>query len=286
MQQKYKISYIILKIKLLITKSIILRGVKNMISNRIKRLRKERNISQEQLAEVVGVSKTTISYYENGLRVPDADLVIKLVKYFNVSADFLLGLTDDKYCAEDEDDQEVSFYATTALSNTKNREELKRFLNTFSGAIQLISQNSSNELLLLKSLSKVVKSFNNITAFYDMRLEYIEMLINGLVEKGVSKHIVAATAIAYIERDVNEFEEIVASLANNFNNTRKNIEQVLKDKFKEMYKVYYKEEISEEDYITYKYFISDNNKRSNSDNNEKSQMKLINLDDVLNNNKS
>ena len=57
----------------------------------ISDLRKERNISQKELAAYLHVSIGTISNYENGVRYPDLEKVCKLADFFDVSVDYLLG---------------------------------------------------------------------------------------------------------------------------------------------------------------------------------------------------
>lgn len=58
-------------------------------------LRAERGIYQKQLAEYLSVSIGTISNYENGIHSPDLNTLCRIAEYFNVSADYLLGLTDN-----------------------------------------------------------------------------------------------------------------------------------------------------------------------------------------------
>lgn len=58
---------------------------------KIRRLRQERNITQIQLAKYLNVSNTTISNWENNLRVPDIFILIKIADYFKVSLDTLVG---------------------------------------------------------------------------------------------------------------------------------------------------------------------------------------------------
>lgn len=64
------------------------------ISQRIKELRKEQNISQIELAEKCMVKQSCISKWERGATLPDAEMIIKLTQIFNVSADYLLGIKD------------------------------------------------------------------------------------------------------------------------------------------------------------------------------------------------
>ena len=57
----------------------------------LKQLRLARKLTQTELANILGLSKPTISAYENETRVPDIHMATKIAKYFNVSVDKLLG---------------------------------------------------------------------------------------------------------------------------------------------------------------------------------------------------
>ena len=58
----------------------------------IKELRKEKKLTQTQLAELLFVSQDTISLWELGKSLPDVENLVKMTKLFGVSADYLLGL--------------------------------------------------------------------------------------------------------------------------------------------------------------------------------------------------
>ncbi|EPD1676874.1 helix-turn-helix domain-containing protein [Enterococcus faecalis] len=63
---------------------------------RIRNLREDKDLSQEQLAKLLNVSQTTYSRYETGnLDIPSQSL-IKLAQYYSTSVDYLLNLTDIK----------------------------------------------------------------------------------------------------------------------------------------------------------------------------------------------
>ena len=64
------------------------------LNERLKEVRLEKNVSQSQLAKDTGLSQSAISFWESGDRLPSIQAVIILAKYYNVSADYLLGLTD------------------------------------------------------------------------------------------------------------------------------------------------------------------------------------------------
>ena len=60
------------------------------ISERLQQLRKEENYSQEQLAEMLGISRQAVSKWESGQGYPDINNIIKLTEIYNVSADYIL----------------------------------------------------------------------------------------------------------------------------------------------------------------------------------------------------
>ena len=69
--------------------------MKEKFSERLKLLRQEKNIGQIELAAKIGVSKGVISLWENDLREPKLSNLILLAKFFNVSLDYLAGLSDE-----------------------------------------------------------------------------------------------------------------------------------------------------------------------------------------------
>ena len=60
------------------------------IGTRIQELRKKKNISQEELANVMNVSRQAVSKWESNLSAPDIEKIIDLCEYFQVSSDYLL----------------------------------------------------------------------------------------------------------------------------------------------------------------------------------------------------
>ncbi|MDI6617864.1 MAG: helix-turn-helix transcriptional regulator [Clostridiales bacterium] len=70
-------------------------------SERMRVLRKEKSISLEKLADILGTTKATLSRYENNMREPKAEFVQQLADYFGVSTDYILGLTDVKKPADE-----------------------------------------------------------------------------------------------------------------------------------------------------------------------------------------
>ena len=66
-----------------------------IIGKRIKELRIERGLSLQKLANEIGVDKHAIIFLEIETNEPKANYIVKLAKYFDVSSDYLLGLTDN-----------------------------------------------------------------------------------------------------------------------------------------------------------------------------------------------
>ena len=64
--------------------------MKETIGQIIRRLRKERDLTQEELAEKLNVSSQAISKWENGSTIPDISQVVPLAKLFGISTDYLL----------------------------------------------------------------------------------------------------------------------------------------------------------------------------------------------------
>lgn len=62
------------------------------IGERIRSLRKEKRLTQKQLASLMGVQNSIISFYEVGERLPSPEVIIKLAAVFHVSTDYLMGV--------------------------------------------------------------------------------------------------------------------------------------------------------------------------------------------------
>ena len=66
------------------------------VSEQLRQLRTSRNFSQGQIADAVGVSRSAMSAYENSLRQPSYDILVRLARLYGVSTDYLLGYTNDQ----------------------------------------------------------------------------------------------------------------------------------------------------------------------------------------------
>lgn len=76
-----------------------------VFSLRLKSLRKEKNVTQNDVAELLGVTRQGYAKYENGIGEPDIETIDKLATYFDVTVDYLIGRSDFKdYTASDQED--------------------------------------------------------------------------------------------------------------------------------------------------------------------------------------
>lgn len=99
---------------------------------RLKKLREEKGIIQEDLGKIVNLSKANISKYEKNIIEPNNETLTLLANYFDVSIDYLLGLSDiknpyastDKISSALEDDKEL----TEFWNVLREREDLKLLL--------------------------------------------------------------------------------------------------------------------------------------------------------------
>ena len=66
----------------------------NIVAERIKEIRIENKLSQTKFGDILYVSQDTVSLWENGKSLPNAEQIIEICRRFNVSAYYLLGLVD------------------------------------------------------------------------------------------------------------------------------------------------------------------------------------------------
>ncbi len=94
--------------------------------NIIRGLRKQKGITQKELAQSLQLSESTIGMYERNERQPDYNTLIRIADYFNVSTDFLLGR--DFNIKEHENNIELDqWLKDIKFAPSQKREELKRF---------------------------------------------------------------------------------------------------------------------------------------------------------------
>ncbi|MGG1555808.1 MULTISPECIES: helix-turn-helix domain-containing protein [Paenibacillus] len=108
--------------------------------DRISQLREKHFMTQEELAAKLGISRASLSHYENSRREPHYDTINKIASFFKVSTDYLLGRTDNAEQTLDNnvrdfvdylelsDESILEKFALTVDGNKLTIEEAKRFI--------------------------------------------------------------------------------------------------------------------------------------------------------------
>lgn len=104
--------------------------------NRIKELRIEKKFSMEQLAQKIGVGKSSISQYESNLRAPSTDTQEALADFFNVDVDYLMGRTPirrrvdlEGFISSEITTQEISIIKAYREASETTRKAINTLLN-------------------------------------------------------------------------------------------------------------------------------------------------------------
>jgi len=97
---------------------------------RLKQLRQRHKLTQSELAEILGLKPTAISNYESKRNEPSFDKLIALSKYFDVSCDYLLGISDAYLPVGGEvlDKDIVDFFNLYQQLNQESVNELKSYV--------------------------------------------------------------------------------------------------------------------------------------------------------------
>lgn len=111
-----------------------------ILGYRLRELRKENKMSQQDLGKILGVSKVSVSGYENGTRIPSLEILNGILDIFGISADYLLGRELNVVC---ENDNNITMYLSTSdieiIKEIRSNSVLfnniasnpKRFFNSF-----------------------------------------------------------------------------------------------------------------------------------------------------------
>ena len=67
------------------------------IGDRMKQLREEKDLMQQEVCSALGLEQSTLANYENNRRVPKTDILISIANYYGVSLDYLVGRTNNRF---------------------------------------------------------------------------------------------------------------------------------------------------------------------------------------------
>jgi transcriptional regulator with XRE-family HTH domain len=117
-------------------------NIASIIGSNIAELRKDRGLTQKDFADILHVSKSAVSHYEQGISVPTIQVLITIADYFNVNVDYLLGRCKDNIKYSDINDIYLNSYTvgkllTMSLSlSKKKRKYLIDTINMLFGDIK------------------------------------------------------------------------------------------------------------------------------------------------------
>lgn len=152
-----------------------------MLSERIRLLRHQQNLTQAQLADKLGLAKTTIASYEQGKNEPNVETLVKIATYFDTSIDYLLGYSNYKNPHVESQFEEI-------LKASKYRQMVDLFQNIIScydDLSDLYTENNISSIQplnkqLLNILSSITSVFSNITVSIPDSIEDIGFNIGSL----------------------------------------------------------------------------------------------------------
>ena len=117
----------------------------------MRRLRKNRKMTQEDVAKKIGVARTTYAMYEQNSREPDNETLQKLGDFFGVSVDYLLGRTDDpspikiKYVDLDDEEREIMEQLREVANEYGVELTDPAFIKAFEAALELAKRIRGSE---------------------------------------------------------------------------------------------------------------------------------------------
>ena len=97
-----------------------------MKGNRIKKLREEKQLKQEELAKILSISPSAIGMYERDAREPNDELTLKLAEYFDVSTDYLLEKPDIRNTEIEIDKDKINIGLSTKDYNPPTKEQQEK----------------------------------------------------------------------------------------------------------------------------------------------------------------
>jgi len=86
----------------------------------IRDLRIKNKLSSKELSKILNISESAISLYESGKRKPSISLIIKMADYFNVSTDYLLGVTEKNHQFNTESETDLSVIIDNIVCSFEN----------------------------------------------------------------------------------------------------------------------------------------------------------------------
>ena len=140
------------------------------MENKIAKLRKEKNISQEELAEILSTTRQAVSKWERGESYPDVDKLKDLATFFNVSIDYLLDY---------ENDNESVNQFIKRMDEAVNKETYDITIDEIKS---MIIKNNNNFDLYISSIMYLLAIKEGNNNYYDLMIEYANKALKLFVD--------------------------------------------------------------------------------------------------------
>jgi transcriptional regulator with XRE-family HTH domain len=101
------------------------KGDNYIIIKRLSELRNKKNLTQEDVADMLGVARTTYAMYEQGKREMDYEALLKLANYYKVSLDYLFDRSDIPIHPESYSSDEIEFVTRSLILYKELKERFK-----------------------------------------------------------------------------------------------------------------------------------------------------------------
>ncbi|EAC2471109.1 helix-turn-helix domain-containing protein [Listeria monocytogenes] len=155
-----------------------------MFGDLLMKLRKSKNLTQSDIAKILGVARTTYSSYEQNRRMPDAEIQIKIADYFDVSLDYLHGRSKNNIAdtiaahidsnASEEDIKEILAYIEEKRKEHVNEEEINITEAASKGDEEVnkfVDENEDFKAVAARIMSdaEAVKAVKSFIEFYEQQ---------------------------------------------------------------------------------------------------------------------
>lgn len=185
------------------------------LSDRIKELRLSADMTQEEFGKKFGIVKSTVSLYESGKSTPNDELKKQICDYFNISVDYLLGVSDDKHRNSPSDDKGFFFF----FFDDKDLQEV--FVSALKTALE--TQNMTVSEICEKTEIDVDTCNQYLTGEHAPTLEHLVKLSKAL-----------DVSIDYLLGQVPKISQAEKKLLNAFENLSEDNQDIIIGKTKEL----------------------------------------------------
>ncbi|MCR1890997.1 helix-turn-helix transcriptional regulator [Ligilactobacillus murinus] len=140
--------------------------------NRIKELRKSKNVTLQEVSEKTGISITSLSFYEKGQRNPKIETWQKLADYFDVPVSYLQGITDDEVKKNTED----IFYMVSVVLDAYRKVLSEEEAIVLTNGKKIAGKDKDNVLLGFEFAEQAINKYKNFVYLFSSNMDKEQML--------------------------------------------------------------------------------------------------------------